>query len=241
MAGYWDRILTYIRGGPTAIDGWPEQIPGAEFAQAVGVHLGSVLDSDGFEQVSDRRWVRSTMAPIRHVVELQALKGMSYCPQWGLSLDFVPHATGRGGIRWHRTAKAARFDFVYRPIDFEPTRADTREWAVSPLATRQELEEDLRRVAMLTVRDATPLFDRAVRVEDLPPLYSEHRARPAVGLPFGAFPQQVLAEAFVAARCGLSNANALLEGYFESYDVPAEAVRKLRQLLEEARGGPTGS
>jgi hypothetical protein len=241
VAGYWDRILNYVRGGPTAIDGWPEQIPAAEFARAVGLHLGSVLTSDGFEQVSARRWVRSSMAPIRHVAELQALKGLSYCPQWGLSLDFVPHVTGRGEIRWHRTAKAARFDFVYRPIDFEATRADTREWAVSPLATPQELEEDLRRVAMLTVRDASLLFDRAVRVEDLPALYREHRARPAVGLPFAAFPQQVLAEAFVAARCCLSSASPLLEEYFASYDVPAEPARKLRELLEEARGGPTRS
>lgn len=67
----------------------------------------------------------------RHVVELQALKGLSYCPQWRLSLDFVPHITGGGKVRWHRTAKSARLDLVYRPIDFEPSSADTREWAVS--------------------------------------------------------------------------------------------------------------
>lgn len=238
MAGHWDRLLKYIRGGPQAIDGWPEQIPAVEFVAAVDVHLGSALGRSGFERVADRRWVRSTSAPIRHVVELQALKGVSYCPQWGLSLDFVPHLTGSGEVRWHRTPKAARFDFVYRPIDFERTNAGSREWGVSPLATRQELQEDLERVTALTVRDSGLLFGRAVRVEDLPAMYREHRARSAVGLPFASFPQQVLAEAFVAARCNLPNASALLEAYLASYEVPAEAAQKLRSLMEDARGGP---
>lgn len=238
MAKYWDRILTYIRGGPAAVDGWPEQIPGPEFAQAVGVHLGSVLVQEGFEQVADRRWVRSATAPIRHLVELEALKATSYCPQWSLSLDCVPHLTGRGEIRCHRTARTARFDLVYRPIDLADTRADAREWAVSPLATRQELEADLQRVAAKTPREARRLFDRATRVDDLPALYVEHRARPAAGLPFAAFPQQALAEAFVAARCRLPKASALLEDYLAVCEVPAATAGKLRLLLEDERRAP---
>jgi hypothetical protein len=78
-----------------------------------------------------------------------------------------------------------------------------------------------------------------MRVEDLPALYIEHRARPAAGLPFEAFPQQVLAEAFVAARCQLTNASALLEDYLRSYDVPGVVAERLRKLLEDVRGGPT--
>ena len=98
--GHWDRILKYIRGGPSAIDGWPDPIPAAELTETVERTLGAALHAMGFATVAPRRWVFSTRAPVRDVVELQALKGACYAPAWGLSLDFVPHLTAKGEVRW---------------------------------------------------------------------------------------------------------------------------------------------
>lgn len=229
--GYWDRIRKYMRGGPGAIDGWPDQIPIAEFNEAVEGMLGAALRGIGFETVRPRRWVRSTRAPIRHVLEIQALKGVSYCPMWGLSLDFVPHLTARGDVRWHRTPKSAEFDLVYRPIDYARRPEDAREWSMSPLATREELAEDVARVTRLTLAEAPRLWDRASATADLPGLYAEHRERPSQGLPYASFPQQALANVFVLAKTGADARPALAE-YVRSYEVDGETARKLERLVD---------
>lgn len=54
---------------------------------------------------------------------------------WGFSLDFVPHVTTGGETKWHRTPKSARFDLVYRPIDYAALDSERRDWDVSPFAT----------------------------------------------------------------------------------------------------------
>jgi hypothetical protein len=232
--GYWDRILKYARGGPEAIDGWPEPRPIAEFNGAIAQTLGAALASHGFEPVAPRRWVRSSRTPIRDLLELQALKGMSYCPMWGISLDFVPHVTNRGEIKWHRSAKSARFDLVYRPIDFAPTAAASRDWSASPLATRAEVQEDLARVMRLVLEKALPFWNGISDIRDLPRVYTEHRRRAAVGLPFESSPQQVLAAAFVSAKCGVDGAGTVLDEYVRAFDVPPATTRRLEQLLAAA-------
>ena len=229
--GYWDRFRKYMRGGPEAIDGWPALIPVEEFNQGVARTLGSALAESGFEPVAARRWVRSSRAPIRDLVELQALKGLSYCPVWGFSLDFVPHVTTAGEAKWHRTTKSARFDFMYWPIDFAPTGSDARDWSASVMATREELQDDLARVTRMVVAEAMPFLDRIQVVEDLPSLYREHRLRPSVGLPLTCFPQQALASAFVLARCGHDGAANALAEYIQAYDVAPETARRLQELL----------
>ena len=165
--GYWDRFQKYMRGGPEAIDGWPDQIPIEEFNQAVGRTLGSALAENGFEAVAPRRWVRSRHDSIRDVLELQALKGVAYSPAWGFSLDFVPHVTSGGDTKWHRTPKSARFDLVYWPTDVVPPASDTLDWNMSPFATREELEDDLARVTRLVIAQAMPFFERVRAVADL--------------------------------------------------------------------------
>ena len=232
--GYWDRIHKYMQGGPEAIDGWPALIPVQEFNQALARTLGSALSASNFEAVAPRRWVRSNRAPIRDVVELQALKGISYCPMWGLSLDFVPHITAAGDTKWHRTPKSARFDLVYRPIDYLATNSDARDWSVSLLATREELQEDLARVTQMVLAEAIPFLDRIVAVQDLPSLYREHRRRPSIGLSFDCFPQQVLAAAFVFAKCGDTAGQSELAEYIRAYDVAPGTARRLEELIAAA-------
>jgi len=232
--GHWDRILKYARGGPEAIDGWPDPVPIAEFNSAVAQTLGVALASHGFEAVAPRRWVRSTRASIRDLLELQALKGMSYCPMWGISLDFVPHVTNRGDVKWHRSAKSARFDLVYRPIDFAPTPAASRDWSASTFATRAEVQEDLARVTRLVLDMALPFWDGISGIGDLARVYREHRRRTAVGLPFESFPQQCLASAFVFARCGDAAAQPALDEFLRAFEVPPDTRKRLEQLLEAA-------
>ena len=232
--GHWDRILKYIRGGPSAIDGWPDPIPAAELAETVERTLGAALHAIGFETVGPRRWVRSTRAPVRDVIELGALKGSCYAPAWGLSLDFVPHLTAKGEGRWHRTAKQARFDLVHRPLDYAATAEENREWTLGSMATRPELAEDLARVTRLTLAEAPRLWDRVRAPEDLPGIYDEYARRPATGLPFRSYPPQVLAHAFVKARAGLDGRAALAE-FVREYDVPAAAARKLEALIRGRR------
>jgi hypothetical protein len=232
--GYWNRFLKYMRGGPAAIDGWPASIPVEEFNEAIHRTLGSALSENGFEPVAPRRWVRSSRAPIRDLLKIQAGKGVSYSPMWGFSLDFVPHVTTGGDIKWHRTSKSARFDFMYRPIDYEPLSKETNDWCASPLATREELQEDVARVTRMVVAHAIPFWLRVRGIEDLPSVYREHRSRPSVGLPFASFPQQVLASAFVLAKTGDGAGRQELAEYLRAYDVAPETAKKLEALLEQA-------
>jgi hypothetical protein len=233
VGSYFARTLKYMAGGPSAIDGWPDLIPGTEFNAAIAASLGAALEREGFQQVGTRRWVRSAVVAIRHIVELQALKGLSYCPMWGLSLDFVPHVTGSGQVRWHRTAKSARFDLVYRPVDYELNDEASRQWAVSPFATRDELAHDLRCVTALTTAQSAPFWERARALDDLPELYADQRARENHGLPFDCFSQQRLAQAFVLARCGRPEARECLREYVVAYQVEPEAARRLHELLSK--------
>ena len=238
--GHWDRFLKYMKGGPAAIDGWPAPIPIEEFNQGIGRTLGSALSDHGFELVAPRRWVRSSRAPIRDILEVQALKGVSYCPKWGFSLDFVPHVTAGGDTKWHRTPKSARFDFVYWPIDYALRESEARDWSVSPVATREELQEDLARVTRMVMAEAIPFWERVRGIEDLPSLYREHRRHPPAGLSFLNFPQQVLAAAFVFARSGDGAGREELAEYIRAYEVGPEAAKRLEDLLERAATARAG-
>jgi hypothetical protein len=230
--GYWDRFLKYMRGGPEAIDGWPAQIPVEELNQAMSRTLGSALGEHGFEHVAPRRWVRSSRAPIRDLLEVQALKGVSYAPAWGFSLDFVPHVTASGDTRWHRTPKSARFDLMYRPLEDERLSAsEINDWCFSPLATPEELQDDLARVTRLVQAHAIPFWERVRGIEDLPSVYREYRRRPSVGLPFTSFPPQVLANAFVLAKTGDRAGREELAEYIRMCEVAPETAKRLEDLL----------
>ena len=232
--GYWDRFLKYSRGGPEAIDGWPAPIPIDEFNAAVARTLGAALIENGFEAVAPRRWVRSSRAPIRDLLEIQALKGVSYSPMWGFSLDFVPHVTTSGEVKWHRTAKSARFDFAYRPVEYAPLDSETRDWDFSPVATPDELQEDLARVTRMVIAQVVPFWERVRGIEDLVSVYREYPNRPSLGLPFGSFPQQVLASAFVLAKSGDEAGRAELAEYIRAHDLAPDTAKKLEALLEQA-------
>ena len=231
--GYRDRFLKYMRGGPEAIDGWPHPIPIEDFNKAIARTLGVALSERGFESVAPRLWVRSSRAPIRDLLKIQAGKGVGYSPMWGFSLDFVPHVTTGGEIKWHRTAKSARFDLEYRPTEDAPMASETREWDVSPLATPEELQEDLSRVTRLIMAHAMPFWERVRGIEDLRTVYREQRIRQSANRPFVSYLQQDLASAFVLAKSGDAAGRAELAEYIRAHDVRPETARKLEELLEQ--------
>jgi hypothetical protein len=107
-----------------------EPVPPSELDAIFAETFGAALRADGFEQVDRRRWVRSTKQPIRELFSLLAMKGGYFSPCWGFSLDFVPHVSG-SSVRWHRTAKVARFDLCYDPVDYT---TDAGGWLVPSLA-----------------------------------------------------------------------------------------------------------
>ena len=76
-------------------------------------HIAPVVEAQlsalGFALQKPLHWIRSADAPIRQMFRYGQLKGGALAPQWGFSLDFVPHLSG-GKVKWHRTEKSALFD-----------------------------------------------------------------------------------------------------------------------------------
>jgi hypothetical protein len=68
------------------VDIVPTKIVDAVFSQYFGGHLERL----GFDQITERRRVRSDKAPVGELFDIQARKGVQYVPRWGFSLDFVP-------------------------------------------------------------------------------------------------------------------------------------------------------
>jgi hypothetical protein len=173
--------------------------------------------------------VRSSRAPIRDLLGIQAGKGVSYSPMWGLSLDFVPHVTTSGEIEWHRTAKSARFDLEYRPTEDAPLASETPEWDVSPVSTPDELQEDLSRVTRLIMAQAIPFWERVRGTEDLPTVYREQRSRQSANLPFVSLSQQALASTFVLAKSGDAAGRAELAEYIRMPDLAPDTAKRLEE------------
>lgn len=81
----------------------------ATIHQHVAPLVDAFLAPRGFVSMKPLHWLRSADAPIRQMFVYSQLKGGALAPQWGFSLDFVPHISGKK-IAWHRTEKSALFD-----------------------------------------------------------------------------------------------------------------------------------
>ncbi len=91
--------------------GW-DSIPIAEFDALLLETIEPPLLAAGFETSGKRRWVRSSSAPVRDVVQVVAMKGLTYGVMWGHSLDYAPRLV-KGEVRWHRTARSADIDVPF--------------------------------------------------------------------------------------------------------------------------------
>jgi hypothetical protein len=98
---------------------YPPLLPASDIDAVLETAVGRPLAALGFEPIAKRKWIRSTAAPFRHLLDVSALKGAAFTFRWGFSLDYVPHVGGNR-VRWHRTNKSARFDVCFDPMDFAP-------------------------------------------------------------------------------------------------------------------------
>jgi hypothetical protein len=194
----WDRLRSYRARGPAGIARPFELRPLSELDTLIGGELDTRLSAAGLVRIGKRRWGKPWGPEMNALVELQPLNG-ALTAAWGLSLPFVPHLTRDFTIGWHRTLKTARFDLSFHPRDYEAERAA---WVVSQLATRDELATEGPRFAADVASHALAFLTPLDRVEALPAAFEAKRDRPAVALGLESYPQELLAYAFVLARCG---------------------------------------
>jgi hypothetical protein len=191
-----------------------------------------LLVPTGFRSTKPRRWVRS-FAPVRHIFEVVAMKGASFVPVWGISLDFVPHVTGER-LGWHRTDKSARMDLVYDPIDFDPRWQERS--CIGSLRGADATLNDARRVLPAAVRDALGWLDPGRDVASVLGRAEFLRSadRPGRRFAFENYVQQPLAYAFLLARNGSSEkAHEVLDAWITSHGFNAHRTRLTKLLTGE--------
>lgn len=158
--------------------------------------------AEGFEAISSRRWVGSIRAPIREIFQISPLKGNSFAPAWGVSLDFVPHLSGTS-IKAHRTAKSALFDLSYDPLDYT---SDVGSWSIDTWQSPSDFAAAVDRLAEKCLPMARSFWAGITSVADLLTAFEEKRTRPFVRFGLDNYPQQSLAFAFTLARAGKRDA-----------------------------------
>jgi hypothetical protein len=134
--------------------------PAAEVETIVSSIAEPLLTAGGFQPGARRRWVRA-YPPIRHVFELVPMKGATFIPRWGFSLDFVPHVKG-SALAWHRTDKSAALDLVYDPVDFDADWASR--WAIQSLHGADGVRRDAERILPAALLKARAWLDGATEL-----------------------------------------------------------------------------
>lgn len=190
--------------------------------------FGPKLAVEGFEPVAPRKWVRSKKKSIREVFEVTAMKGASYSPRWGVSLDFVPHFSG-SSLRWHRTPKSSILDLCFDPCDYDNPFPDL----VCSLFGLDVAKASGMKQADYAIPLALGWFHSIQDITDLVREYEAAKQRRAVRFGFYNYVQHPLAFALVLARVGrLEAARAELRRFLQTPSL-AKHTTKLEKLLEE--------
>jgi hypothetical protein len=151
-------------------------VPAPVMAARIDMILHAELSSHGFERIRPRYWVDSTRPPVRRIFEFRALKGDSYSARWGFSLDFVPELrTNR--LAWKRTAKSARLDLRFDPMDQEPGRV---EWCRFSRFIFPKKTYDWNKVTRAVVNGAQAArsdFKRVQSLTDIAEMFREQSVR----------------------------------------------------------------
>ncbi len=162
--------------------------------------FGSRLEPQGFQRLSDRKWVRSQKLPVRELFVIGALKGAQYSPAWGFSSGFVPSFRGRS-FRRQTTDKNAIMDLVIDPIDIT---GDVPRQAFG-LITGYNTEiptEKIRTCAEHFVPLALADFDRVRSVRDFCQFFMERSRLEYRRFTFDMYVQHQLARGFVLVLTG---------------------------------------
>jgi hypothetical protein len=163
---------------------------------------GTLLVAKGFVAVKPRMWVRSRLEFARDVFSLDAVKGASYVPSCGLSLNFAPHVQS-GVLRWHRTAKSVISDLslpLPEPSSGLPGAVDQRDFTLTRLGSAKFNEDVARRCAAGEIAAALAQFARISTLAELPEVFERERHRSEGRGGFVSFPQFHIGLAFTLAR-----------------------------------------
>lgn len=155
------------------------------------------LSKLGYERVDDKKWVNSEAAPIRRVINLQALKGGTIYPRPYFSLDFVPHESG-GRLRWHRTPKTTMCDVCIDPMDFgnDAPRYFLDYYPQPP--ERHRIEKVLKRVRKKLIRD----LGQVRQVSELVAVLDRLKATKPRRFGYHNYIQHPISAAFIYAKLG---------------------------------------
>lgn len=201
-----------------------EEMNNARIHAIVQAEVERCLIPEGFEAAGILKWVRDRHRPIRHVFGLVKWKGGIIAPRWGVSLDFVPHFSGRQ-IRWHRTNQAAEFDLC---VDSSDKSLD-----MTYIRGERPIREMHEQVITASARQADSLWTRCQSASELPAVLTWFKENPGPGARrFYSYSSHPIAAAFILAKNGCRDeALAELEhshiGQFKGEAV----VHKLKELI----------
>lgn len=231
-----DRLRKFLRGpaDPTP----PEIVPSPVFRDIVRAAFDATLKPIDFDLVTDLKCTKAPTEGIREIVELYALKGFSWMPRWGVSLDYVPRATS-SGVAWHRTAKASRIDLGYDPLDYYDPRDRTAfDWTISRFGTESGIRAHANVVAERVAMDAARWFAPIDGLSSLPEAFEREAARSFVRFGFDNYVPYRLALAFTLARLGqVDQSRAEFDRWVSRRSVPDAAASRIRALLENTSVG----
>lgn len=211
-----------------------ERCPPAVVNKIVGEVFDSALKSRGFQKASPRKYVRPRIAHTHDVVELHS-DVTRLLLIWGLSLNFVPHISGRSTetVQWHRTPRSAIPDLRYSEI--EDMRHFHPQYAISTInGPRITREQALVAHSVLLPR-AFQFFDSVMNLSSIGELFVRQEQNPKWGNIFTT-PQVALAYAFYLAKTGReAKARAYMSEWLRrSSHRREETNTRLSLLFEEA-------
>ena len=204
-----------------------EELTKARIHAIVHGEVERLLEPRGFESVDELKWVRGRDAPIRQVFQLCKWKDGKVRPLWGVSLDFVPHISGKKAA-WHRSNKSAKLDLCCDP---------GAEALKMPYLYGEELiQRQYKQVIDAALHDANQFWSMSSSVDDLPKVidWLQDFYRTAKRPTFYSYPQHALAVPFILKQLG-NGSEALTE--FERrrpliWGEP-DAKQKLGELLSK--------
>ena len=187
-------------------------------------HLNAPLAELGLIQIAPRHWVDGSVPPARRMFQMSLLKGAGIVANWGFSLDFVPHISGRA-LRWHRSDRTAKLDVI-----IDPKRA----CQTSFIHGAKWLHHDLKELMPDAIAQATETWRQGQTFEGMLAILREVRERKTNRFGFNNYTQMPLAQMFLLAKTGdLSGALAELDAYRPFLKPPHDAAvkEKLAKLL----------
>lgn len=236
---FWRSLRELIGGSPPEPEPLRVLIPRPDFESTVHEKLSTALAERGFHPSRKDRWSRVNEPEILALVELEPLKA-AFSAAWGVSLAFVPHLEQKKGFRveWHRAEKSARFDLSYNPLDYE---RDLGPWCLDQLSRPETFVQETESFAERIAENATRFVEPLQSPEAVLAALEAKRERPSIRLSFEHYPQEVLAYAFLLARCGRRQEadNALrlfvdsMKQFDDCKDLPEAPIAELAELLRK--------